>query len=284
MEYLITYGWAILAIVVVLGMLYALGVFNPSNFAPKAQPGSCTVNRPYGAGTTAYLSLQGTCNGELPRYVAQLNGNSYVRINMSDLPKGANPVTVTMWFYYNNNPDIMLLAYGSNNTACGGGNYFSFRLGVDCGNPTIESDPWCNQVCAPVPGGTSKGTWYFAALTSNSTGQTVYGGVDGQLYRGSGGVPSNIISTGYMYIGKGKDGSNLVGGVSNVQVYNTSLTANEVQTIYQEGIGGAPIMLDNLIGWYPLNGNTRDYSGNSHGSVTSEISYSGTWSSNYYAP
>ena len=36
MEYLITYGWAILIIAVVLGALFELGVFNGSNLAPQA--------------------------------------------------------------------------------------------------------------------------------------------------------------------------------------------------------------------------------------------------------
>jgi len=35
MEYLMTYGWAILIIAVVLGALFQLGVFNANNFAPK---------------------------------------------------------------------------------------------------------------------------------------------------------------------------------------------------------------------------------------------------------
>ncbi|MGC8478929.1 MAG: hypothetical protein ACP5NE_03320, partial [Candidatus Micrarchaeia archaeon] len=39
MEYLMTYGWAILIIAVVLGALFQLGVFNANNFAPKAPPG-----------------------------------------------------------------------------------------------------------------------------------------------------------------------------------------------------------------------------------------------------
>ncbi len=34
MEYLMTYGWAILVIVVVVGALYAMGVFNPSASTP----------------------------------------------------------------------------------------------------------------------------------------------------------------------------------------------------------------------------------------------------------
>ena len=80
MEYLMTYGWAILIIAVVLAALFELGVFNPMTFAPKAPPGSCQVVRPEGVGTTNFISLSGECNGELPQYVAQFNGgNSYIQ-------------------------------------------------------------------------------------------------------------------------------------------------------------------------------------------------------------
>ncbi len=41
MEYLMTYGWAILIIAIVLAALFSLGVFNPINFEPKASAGSC---------------------------------------------------------------------------------------------------------------------------------------------------------------------------------------------------------------------------------------------------
>ncbi|MGB9703775.1 MAG: hypothetical protein ACPLXS_03675, partial [Candidatus Micrarchaeales archaeon] len=51
MEYLMTYGWAILIIALALGVLYSLGVFNPKNFTPRVPPGSCFVFRPNGPGT-----------------------------------------------------------------------------------------------------------------------------------------------------------------------------------------------------------------------------------------
>ncbi|MGC8538978.1 MAG: hypothetical protein ACP5MK_03880, partial [Candidatus Micrarchaeia archaeon] len=74
MEYLMTYGWAILIIAVVLSALFYLGVFNPMSFAPKAQPGSCQVFRPNGPGTTFLMNLEGRCQDELPQYVMQSKG------------------------------------------------------------------------------------------------------------------------------------------------------------------------------------------------------------------
>lgn len=42
MEFLMTYGWAILAAVVVIGALAYFGVFSPGQYAPK----TCTLNAP----------------------------------------------------------------------------------------------------------------------------------------------------------------------------------------------------------------------------------------------
>jgi len=52
MEYLMTYGWMILIIAVVLGALFQLGVFNSSSFSPRAPPSACQVFRPSCLGTT----------------------------------------------------------------------------------------------------------------------------------------------------------------------------------------------------------------------------------------
>ena len=82
MEYLMTYGWAILIISVVLAVLFSLGVTNPLFLAPKASPGSCHVFRPDGQGSSYDINLLGVCNGEIPEYVAQFNGkSSYIGLN-----------------------------------------------------------------------------------------------------------------------------------------------------------------------------------------------------------
>ncbi|MGC8776749.1 MAG: hypothetical protein ACP5P2_02270, partial [Candidatus Micrarchaeia archaeon] len=99
MEYLMTYGWAILIISVVLAALFQLGVFNANNFAPKAPPGSCQVFRPYGPGTTQFINLEGICSGELPQYVAQFNGQSSVSIgNSGTINSPIAALTMTGWF------------------------------------------------------------------------------------------------------------------------------------------------------------------------------------------
>jgi uncharacterized protein (UPF0333 family) len=44
MEFLMTYGWAILAAVIVIGVLASFGVFSPSRYVPT----SCALSAPFG--------------------------------------------------------------------------------------------------------------------------------------------------------------------------------------------------------------------------------------------
>ena len=74
MEYLMTYGWAILIIAIVMIALFQLGMFNGTNFAPHATAGACQVYK-----SAAGSSLAGQCNGEWPQFVGQFSGvRSYI--------------------------------------------------------------------------------------------------------------------------------------------------------------------------------------------------------------
>jgi hypothetical protein len=67
MEFLMTYGWAILAAVIVIGVLAAFGVFNPSTYVPNR----CILSAPLGcnAGTASaanvILEIQNGAGGEV---------------------------------------------------------------------------------------------------------------------------------------------------------------------------------------------------------------------------
>jgi len=46
MEYLMTYGWAILIVIIVAAALYALGVFNPATFTGRTATGFQVIGAP----------------------------------------------------------------------------------------------------------------------------------------------------------------------------------------------------------------------------------------------
>jgi len=64
MEYLMTYGWAILIIALALGVLYSLGVFNPNRLKPVGcflpAPFTCQIQTYNTAGSLTLLIGQGT--------------------------------------------------------------------------------------------------------------------------------------------------------------------------------------------------------------------------------
>ena len=284
MEYLMTYGWAILIIAVVLAVLFQLGVFSSGNFQPHAQAGSCQVSS-----TAAGISLEGQCNGLLPQYVAHFNTGAIQVASTSIntiLPSGTNPVSMFLWV---NSPTVpaygtwaRVVSYAPNGIVCG-----SDQIGIDFGGASIGSVPGsvCFDSCGDyacesnVP--ITANTWDFVGFVLNSghTSVTVYFNSGSYTYSGSGATwdipgfatPQPSVLT----IGSGAtDSTPQIPGVSeaDLQIYNTSLSPAEVQALYLEGIGGAPIRPQNLVGWWPLNGNANDYSGNGNNGQPTGVS------------
>jgi hypothetical protein len=266
MEYLMTYGWAILVIAVVLGVLFQLGVFSSGSFAPRAPPGNCKVFRPSGVGTISNINLVGVCNGQLPEYAAKFSGNGFVSLTSSSL--SYTRISVSAWianFPTSGRFDIVN-QYGF---------FFNTQSNKICFYVnSVNSAYLCST--ADLPSGFS----HVAATWDGST-ETVYvnGAVAGTLVISGTGVSLSPSAIGVCsYCGPG---SYFIGMISNVQIYNTSLIANEVQSIYSAGIGSPPMMLRNLAGWWPLNGDAKDYSGNNNNGVASAVSYTDQWISGY---
>ncbi len=280
MEYLMTYGWAILVIAVVLGVLYSLGIFSPSNFAPKASPGSCQVFRPNGPGTGYDVNLEGTCSGELPEYVAEFGVlQDYISVPDSQTIEfaGDNSITMSSWVYltnYTNDRAVVaehLCQYYFTVDSSGHLSLFFYGVG---GYYTSANVIPLNE-------------WEYIAATYNGVSLNLY--LNGQLnksYAVSGTItycnpPYNrVLDIGY----ESNSSRQLHGKISNLQIYNTSLDANLINAMYQEGMGGAPIDLQHIVGWWPLNGNANDYSGNNNDGVPTNVLFTGSWQSGYTAP
>ena len=266
MEYLMTYGWAILIIALTLAVLYSLGIMNPKNFLPRAPPGSCFVFRPNGPGTTDFVSLQGTC-GYLPMYVASFNGvNGYISINapqVNTVSGGYN--TVTFWMYWN----------GGSNQMPFGFNLYDLYFACSClGFNTANSDVY------GVSSSNLAKKWVFVAAVfynGNYAGNNkIYiNGVSQTLSQCCGSPSLHSATTNLQISGWPTNTNYLFNGlITNVQVYNTVLNDQEIQYLYQEGLGGAPIRLGSLVGWWPLNGDAKDYSGNNnHGTINGGVTF-----------
>ena len=289
MEYLMTYGWAILIIAIVIVALFQLGVFNNSNLALHATAGACQVVH-----SAAGSSLAGQCNNEIPQFVAQFNGQGG-DIEITPFTWSYSS-TISMWVDIASTSgqsanQVLVYTYGLS----GFGGCIK-DLGIYTGNIFgyyYQTNPMSTQF--------SINNWHLITVEDNSAANTQYFYVDGMLAGSSSGsvaFPSGG-SGGYgslysLYLGfptgpNSCDPYNtywapLDGYVSNLQIYNTSLSSGEISALYQEGIGGVPVDPTHIAGWWPLNGNAQDYSGNSHNGQLTGISWNGTWTSGYTAP
>jgi hypothetical protein len=238
--------------------------------------------------STGVTSFSGTCINLEPNFGAQFNGqNSYVNAGAGD-NSGLDLIgslTISLWINagYAAGEIPISKATGSNT-----GKYFMLSGTW----PTLNWQIFTGGGTSEAVAGTSTlnlGQWYHLVYTYDGTYGRSY--VNGALYSTS---SSYVRSAPYpsdtgvnLYIGQRCSptcGSNFNGIISNVQIYNTSLSSNSIQALYMEGIGGAPINLRNLVGWWPLNDNANDYSGNGNNGAAANVFYTADWTNGYIQP
>lgn len=291
-EYLMTHMYMIVIIMIVLGSLFYLGIFNLTS-NNRAQPGNCYVYRPDGPGTEGFINLEGICNNELPKFVSHFSYTGSLQFGYSNvsvpsvkfmpLITNANGrgITMTGWIY-SDRPGIdqTAFAYGNfshplppyegiyedmNTASCSGG----FVIIVYYQNMCVYQNSVPQQ------------TWLFIVAEYNGSNTIGYMINNGNVIMQYGAPSAFAIEP---------RGSFLIstpwnGLISNVQLYNTSLSRNSIMALYNEGLGGTPINLQNLVGWWPLNGNAQDYSGNQNSAFASNSAFfPGAFDANYTPP
>ncbi|MGC8479646.1 MAG: LamG-like jellyroll fold domain-containing protein [Candidatus Micrarchaeia archaeon] len=107
--------------------------------------------------------------------------------------------------------------------------------------------------------------WHFLVDTYSNGVETLY--VDGNEI-GSQSVSENSFSSNYYYqLGAGYAGgwpdlpsgfSYFNGELADTQIYNTALSAQQVEQLYKAGISSAPISSNSIVAWWPLDGNVND--------------------------
>ena len=280
MEYLVTYGIAIALIAVALATLYLMGVF--SQGSPRAQSEQCHVQR-FATGA----SFTGLCSGQLPEFVGQLDpaasASSGVIVTSPHLTStlaSSQKITVTEWVYMNHTDcvDGYGLFYYSNSLEIGTGDVGCY-LGVYAGG-VYSWAPWAPE----------NRRWSFIAVTydgsQSSSNLKIYlnGSYEVSTLSAASGL---LLDTNSIFLGA-NDMSQFnhasSDGIANIQLYNATLSQNDIEALYIEGIGGAPIYLQALVGWWPLDADTYDYSGNLYTGNATDLRYSSAWASSYYRP
>ncbi len=314
LEYLMTYGWAIFIIAAVMAVLFYM-LFSGSAsslISPKASPGSCFVHIAYVNGNLGFSrsvrNLEGQCNNEIPEYTAKFNGvNSIVRIYGKSV-LNYMPITYSMWikprncetkpgqppycfdyiFDYYYPSDYLYTSYLSTMMTTSTQYNGLVTSAISSAISTPDNSLTVSLISPSYPSSEFLGKWYYLAATYNGNTFTLYlngasvatsnlpmsySGVNHNLFLGAESVPNSLISY---------DSFN--GSIANVQFYNVSLSPSAIRQLYSEGIGGAPIDLNNLAGWWPLNGNANDYSGIESQGTAYNVNFTTLWESGYSQP
>ncbi len=297
MEYLLQYGWAILIIAIIFVALYALGILNADNFAPKISPGACQVIT-----NVEGTSLQGQCNNELPEYTAVFDGKTGY-ISTPYVQSGVTSYTIAAWVETTASQGVIVQDRGG-----GAGKSLTLAIGPSCG----ESGSYCSGSSAGVPAigvdsngvwiglnankKINNGAWHFIVGTFNDPSGNAVRSSDFEIYIDGvpaagnagaiGAVSSPLTGLGGTVIAYHQAWNyHYTGSLADIQIYNTSLSASDVKALYVEGIGAVPIYPENIEAWWPLNGNANDYSGHSQsGTIAGGVSFIGSWWQQYTNP
>jgi hypothetical protein len=254
--------------VVVVGMLH-MGLFNPATQVPIMQPGSCRLLRQSILGGGVQVSMLGICSGRPQQFFMQFDGVESRVLLPAPLLSGTGPFTVLAWIKTNETGIVQdVVAVGS--TACSGN---GVSLYVDASGH-VEEDLSCSAGANSAPVKVNDGKYHLIGV--------VYGAGKSQLYvdgtaAGNPVTQSPDIETGYNYIGTSSTSSYFKGTIANVQIYNMSLSAEEMQALYKEWVSGAPIISPNLVAWWPLDGDANDYSGNNNNGVPVNVIKTSGW-------
>lgn len=202
-----------------------------------------------------------TANNPFPYNVAQFNGaSSNILIGTPTNLEGLQvPLTISGWFYTTTSSGNQPI-YSAYNAPSGGQLWSLVRLdsGVLIYYTSTSSGGFHGIDSGFTP---SLNNWHFFTVTvSGSTSSatvTIY--LDGNTYASAGQVFTTIPATVPIYIGGDAASSTerFKGAISNIQVYNTSLSAMAVNALYAEGITGSPVAFNNLVGWWDINGNAN---------------------------
>ncbi len=203
--------------------------------------------------------------------------SSYISTGTTGQPLGSSPRSVFAWV---NAP-----------TAITSGLYTIYWYGGVSGQTGTGLLIYNGNLYVSTPGvgysstlAITPNVWHFVGYTyaSGATQATVY--VDGQSQSTTGGGIAFATTSGASDIGLASSLGYYypAGSISDVQVYNTALSANQVQLLYQGGITGLPLNGAGPVGWWPLNGNANDYSGQGNNGTATSVTYpyfSGTYNS-----
>ncbi len=207
--------------------------------------------------------------------VANFNGvNSVVTVDKSPSLSINQKFTISFWMYKNiyastcesvigKPSSAQLLIYSSTVNGCSPGSEsntgLEFKYTDHLG--TIHQLGFNKNIPADV--------WVQIAAVFNGDILKLY--VNGNLTATYSNLIFPNINSNPLYIGQGD--SHFNGSIANVQLYRTFLRNSSIKKIYMGGLAGQPVNYSTLAGWWPLLGNSNDYSGNGNSGYGTNVKY-----------
>ena len=182
-------------------------------------------------------------------------GGSYINSSSSSVLKPVH-MTVSAWVKpYSSTASMAVAGIGAITNA---GSYYMSTKSDGSGSIGFGTYNGISSVyAASAP--LTLNAWHYVVGTYNGTNASIY--VDGKL---SDSVPDSqlvyYLASAPFRIGNLLGYADWNGIISNVQVYNTGLGAQQIAQQYKKGITATPLSGSGLVGWWPLDGNTKDFS------------------------
>ncbi|MCL4372226.1 LamG domain-containing protein, partial [Candidatus Marsarchaeota archaeon] len=180
-------------------------------------------------------------------------------------------ITMTGWIYLNNVPstDEGIFSFTSNSNNGTIAVFFKGDCNVEAG-VTNTIGAWQGSTGAEC---LLPDRWYQIAAEANQGSGSYSLYIDGMkqfsaaftgTLEGSNSIDVGLFSPKSAYF------SGLMG---NLQFYGTQLSQGELTALYREGLHGGPLNVSELYGFYPLDGNANDYSGNGNNGASYGLNY-----------
>jgi hypothetical protein len=200
-------------------------------------------------------------------YLANFNANSVISVADTPSLRLRQPAsyTVEAWIHTPARSTAEILGKG------GGTAGFDLAFGTSpCGSGQVAFTKFgVGTICGGYP---PDGGWHQVLITYNLNKSYMY--LDGRQIANASGDRPPASSTAPLTFGVGPTNAHFTGQLANIEIYNNSLTPTQIASLYASGLFGAPVESQNLVGWWPLNSNPNDYSGNSQMGRSANVTYS----------
>lgn len=219
------------------------------------------------------LSLEGVPKQSQIANSKAANFSTYSQINLgsSSALNVGSETTIAMWIRFKNfTPPSAWDILSSTGSTCTNGYQVWATTSSGFGFGACNNAADIRSATPYIPG-----KWYFIVGRANSTDISLF--INGKSLTPTATTTFNTIGPWILGIGPIGVGvaESFNGTIANVQIYNAPLSANQILQMYNNGIGSSPVNATYLAGWWPLDGNTNDYSGYGSYGTPYNITYQG---------